>query len=405
MKIKSANFFERCMLVLVIIIAYTVSLTSVNVRMILAGLVIAVFIMNLLFVKQRIGFCKEKIFWIATLFIILIQNKGYGGSMSYVVFYMAGLVLLFRCDHDISIDEFAISFISVLGKIFSCITLIQLLMPDVYEFVFEPFIMKNEEMDLDRVAGTYLNGFTNQVAINAVYILFGIMALILTGKRAKRYGNSVWIVLEVVSLLLTGKRMSILFGGFAIFIVLSLRESFTKKVKKIFIYSIAAVCVFFLATFFVPQTRDTLLRFFIKAASINEFSSGRFTLYAYAFDLFKNSPIWGNGWFSYAHSIVNYWGSRIHAHNIYLQLLCEVGIVGAALFCLAMFVSLYYSVKKLKAASDKREIRIYRFATAVQIFYLFYGVTGNPIYDMHNLLLYFLVLSIAFNIGKRRSTD
>lgn len=78
--------------------------------------------------------------------------------------------------------------------------------------------------------------------------------------------------------------------------------------------------------------------------------SGRYELWAQAIDLWVQSPVWGNGFASYY-----YYGHA--AHNTFLQILAEAGVIGLTIFVsliLSVVVSVfkYNSAYVVKAAED-----------------------------------------------------
>jgi O-antigen ligase len=67
--------------------------------------------------------------------------------------------------------------------------------------------------------------------------------------------------------------------------------------------------------------------------SVHDISSGRFSLWGHALDLIEMRPIFGGG----ADSYVALSGEGVHAHNVFLSVLAELGIVGGLLFARVLF--------------------------------------------------------------------
>lgn len=69
-----------------------------------------------------------------------------------------------------------------------------------------------------------------------------------------------------------------------------------------------------------------------NAANLNDFSSGRLDLWRQAPDIFSKNPIFGSGVDSYVSLSVE----GVHAHNVFLSVLSELGIVGLGLLAVAL---------------------------------------------------------------------
>lgn len=122
-------------------------------------------------------------------------------------------------------------------------------------------------------------------------------------------------------------------------------------------------------------------------------SNGRFVRFAYGWELFKQNPIFGIGWAQYRYNYIKY----SDVHNIYIQLLCETGIVGTVIFVLAFLCSLVKGIKKLltcvrlNITDERRELLFY--ALFVQLLFLMYGLVGNGLYDYY--IFYFYAFAVA----------
>ena len=73
-----------------------------------------------------------------------------------------------------------------------------------------------------------------------------------------------------------------------------------------------------------------------------ELSNGRIWFWEFALEKFRQSPVFGIGWGGFKHyyhmRIGDYssTGTTVDAHNVYLQILCEMGIVGFVVFLCAV---------------------------------------------------------------------
>ena len=103
-----------------------------------------------------------------------------------------------------------------------------------------------------------------------------------------------------------------------------------------------------------PQTNDSLE----KVSSIrfsNESSSNRLELWSNAIDYISANPIFGAGIGNWKIESAAYWGSLgdsylvpYHAHNDFLEITTELGILGGAIYLLIFIFSLYFLFKIFK---------------------------------------------------------
>ena len=129
-----------------------------------------------------------------------------------------------------------------------------------------------------------------------------------------------------------------------------------------------------------------------------DMSNGRFELWGYALKLFRSNPIWGVGWRRYhEYALVNL-HEDIEAHNVYLQMLAECGIIGFLLYIIPVIGGLIFTFCFLKKMYNRRNSGIYRLmklSLSVQLFMLFYACTGNTLYDYCAQICYYFVFAIC----------
>ena len=138
---------------------------------------------------------------------------------------------------------------------------------------------------------------------------------------------------------------------------------------------------------FLPQFReiDIFYRYVRTVENLlngYDFTSGRTGLYALAIEGFRSAPIFGIGYDQF-HTLVNPLLTDIEgnvmqdAHNIYLQMLCETGIVGAVLTLTPMFWLLSTTFRALQFArkrEDRAGIEPLTVSLLIQGYLLFLGL-------------------------------
>jgi O-antigen ligase len=92
------------------------------------------------------------------------------------------------------------------------------------------------------------------------------------------------------------------------------------------------------------------------------------------------------------------------AHNVYLQLLAEVGILGFLIF---IFIFLYSLIKTISLFRNigNNEIHLtddyhyyLSFSLAMQVYFLVYCLSGNPLYDAQVFYPYVVACAISYSI-------
>ena len=199
--------------------------------------------------------------------------------------------------------------------------------------------------------------------------------------------------------------------------MISAKKRLSKKVFNLLLIITFLLVVSPLVTAVIPQ----LSVFFDRLLDKQDWMTlgGRTELYDEALRLFKNHKLFGNGWMSYFVETENTIGrvyeaqySRMMAHNIYLQLLAETGIIGLSTFlylflCKVITISkriLNISIDSLCGQEYSKYIACLLY---LLIFFLLYGFSGNPLYDAYMYFIAFLCMaglqSVIIYSNKRMS--
>lgn len=199
--------------------------------------------------------------------------------------------------------------------------------------------------------------FTGQHRNASGYILmFACFANLFNGwKRRERIYYFFSIVCIIVSLL-SGSRKIIF--GYLIAIVLWVY--FQDNVKKVIKYSLLIIVVLSIlipVLYQIPYVRDTFGERLLAILD-NSIEDGsvlaRERAQTLARVLFKQSPIWGNGWNAVSANYATYWDRKmtIYAHNNYLELAADFGIIGVGLFYVRLFRNLFRCYLRAKVNSE-----------------------------------------------------
>lgn len=255
----------------------------------------------------------------------------------------------------------------------------------------------------------YMTGLTYHYSTMGMYMSLGTIAFsgFLFNKNKKiRFREAAVFILMFLGVFLTGKRGALLFTVIAIiwvYVLLCLPRT-EKQLKRMFIGAIVAVALFFTAYVAVPQVKSVIERFTSATGGLNELSTGRVEYFwLNALSMFEEHPVLGNGWRSFRRQIVAVFGlnNANDAHNIYIQLLAEVGIVGFLIFAVFMIASwraAYLAIRsnmKTENADPKCDMYM-KVALVYQTFFILYGFTGNPLYDLQCYVPYFICTAVGW---------
>ena len=200
---------------------------------------------------------------------------------------------------------------------------------------------------------------------NALSLFFLLVAMVVLGRRGELLAAAVAIGALVLALCSRKKRRIILLAG-------SLLAVGTGALVLAFLPQLGKVPV--LARY--VETIEQLL-------SGADITSGRGLLMAMGWAGFVSKPIFGLGWGQYVQmsakiGMCDTDGNLIEdCHNIYLQFLCETGIVGAVLLLIPIFYLFVTTCRMLRAAKtmdDKLPLRFVSVSFLLQVFLLTIGM-------------------------------
>lgn len=238
----------------------------------------------------------------------------------------------------------------------------------------------------------YRAALTTHYSQNATYIVLLLLVvgsrLLCIEKKARKKKDLVWFITILFALLLTSKRGHLIFGVASLIIVYYMLNPSKKenKISKIILggFSIAvAITILFQV---MPGTFGLILGRFVDSG-YDDVTSGRLPMWWLAVSLFFKKPLLGIGWSGYKYQYRSHiWAgynlktALLNTHNVYLQLLCETGIVGFSVFWFGIIQHLRYLAKLRQYTKKSRDILAVSFS--MTIFFLMYSVTGCCLYDL-----------------------
>ena len=327
----------------------------------------------------------------------------------YLYFMQAFLVLVFvwgYTKYDIGFLYRYLDIIVVFGIACALACIIQEFWNGFYAGFVSKLFKSQEVETILRLEENMGNcGLMPQTSHSAACILNAF--LILMFKNNPKNKKIVWGIILFLGLLLTGKRAHLFMGALVFFLSFFVGYEGKKEgnaIVKGSILAVALVGVLFIVMPFLPADNtiakgvNTIVNFDLDDEDIMH---GRQLLYAEAILMGNSAPLTGHGWGSFKKT-VDYRGASTDAHNIYLQLYAEQGIIVAGIFVLSAIVLVYTNLKLLKKLRRKypehsKEVTLAKLSFCFLLFFYLYGLTGNGIYNVDFLI----VLGLGVSIIKR----
>lgn len=240
-------------------------------------------------------------------------------------------------------------------------------------------------------------GLSGQTVINAFFfaILLGITVSEILIQR-KSYIKVVLCgiaVLLFILLIMTGKKASIFVVIFAVALTVFFYYFNTlsrdKILKIYFSVSLLIIGVLFCGILLINKE---MFNSFMGTSIV---SRGR--IYNDLGTFFSQAPLWGNG----VDSITFYVGHS--AHNNYIQLLCEYGIIGFGLM-LFIQVAIIVDILRLSGKYMKQKVldnagkRVVLFFIFYQIYFIVTGLFESTLFNYRMYLIYIISIAACYSV-------
>ncbi len=336
-----------------------------------------------------------------------------GGDRSWFTLFLMCLAAAILLKNDsVNWIRLIAELIAVFALVHAVATVLFFAVPNLYSGWFKPHFYPST-----LTASSYKAGLTSHYSTNGMYLAWGLISAFYLWQASARLGGRKWLILFVVILvavLLTTKRAHLVFGAVSclvVYLLLNSGKGAFGTTFKIAAFAVGALAVFYIASLYVPEIAGVVER--LDGAELDD---GRTGYYEICFQLFGTSPLFGHGWGAFTNALYQSGISDLarlyrngnldqNAHNVYLQLLAEEGLAGFALFVGFAITSLVYSVRAALADSCGRAGGLYALSAGIQVFFLLYSITGNPLYSTFEYPVYLLLgASLTITAGVAKST-
>ncbi len=347
-------------------------------------------------------------FVVLSLTFIFHNSAHETGNMGTVISFGCFTFLIFSLSNSENWTHFFCKWLIRFSVFFPLITILFFVLPDLCSSVMKPIWLDLRGTPYapgSHSGGLYKVGFTTHYSNNGIYCA---IACICCYTKVLFSNKKIWKVLMVISfvgLLLTTKRAHLLFTVFSVFVTYYFIKP-DNKVGRVIKISILLFAAFFLIIFisgFVPELSETFARFNVNNGG--DISSHRFELWSLAINGFKSSPLIGIGWYGYIALYNKYLligEANQYAHNVYIEMLCENGIIGLICYITIVLYLFIKTVNLIKVTNNLNQDFHYYLALSlcIQVFFLSYSLTGNCLYDF-TYYFYAFAIALMFYVSKK----
>lgn len=284
----------------------------------------------------------------------------------------------------------------IVGVFFVVGSIWQLISPKTL-LAFNKLISTTEhyEESYNFISKGILSGFTFNPAMNgfmiSILFLYFFIQLFRDISKVKKIIILLLFLFTGYLLILTNKRGFIIFTivimGYLIF---RLSKS---KLQSLTVFAVIGIA--FLALLLFSEGGQVMIA---RTLGQSDITTGRMPVYKVMWENFSNYPIFGTGTYTTKSFIeIN------NGHNIYLQVLSENGVFGFAVLFLLFSYNLIKADRKLKNCENINERLIIALSISIQLLFVMWGVTGNPLFDRYPLIIYVVGLSMYERIECKES--
>ena len=318
------------------------------------------------------------------------------------LFYTFLILMSFRNTFYTRMLEIFLWICTILGVIIIITLIDKNFIVNNFSFLYTESAIKSI---IGRTESNAYSGLLGEVAYSAFAMNIGISIIVAKYLSQKKISVINWgqLTIFIIGILVSFKRSLLLIPIFAFFIlfIISKKDNKIKNGIKILTLLIGIILIVIMI---FPETLDTIGRFGANTTN-GDALNGRTDLWEYSWDMFIQNPIIGLGFGSYT-TFCNSQGFEWNymAHNIYIQLLGEVGLIGFIIFMAFFINSIIKTLKSIKRECDVQNLQLLYFSLFMQIVFLLYGLTGNPLYFPQQMIVYIICISILSNIRNKRSS-
>lgn len=385
------------LLLIAFYIMFTYSIASTPILLLIFSITFILLLIN--FSHKKIVLTINHMFWIYVLCFILFStmyshNKSY--ALSYILMMGIFIFIKINLSNFSGWENYYIKFMYVFSGIHVICTLLLQINPNIVNEIRYQILTQQQLIVTNGLIGIGGNsGIAHQTGSNAFFITIFlaitssklIIGILKFNKINKYY--FLLFILGQIAMMLTSKRAHLGINLIVFFILICVivfkNKSIVINVLKMLTFIIVSICI---GIIIFPEVLSIFEKIVLMIQS-GDFSNGRIDIYKNIFEQFLRQPLLGNGFGD------TFLVEEVGAHNIYIQLLNDIGIIGLLMFLVIFLKELIDMFKLLLNVREHGMEYVYIIQCVyVQIFFLLYGFTGNPLFDYYMLLAYIMATTI-----------
>lgn len=341
---------------------------------------------------QKIGLGKRWYFYFFAITASGLIGLNLGESVKFIFLFISITLLSDAAKNASDYRNIMLKWFFRLSFLHTIVVLLQYLVPNIINPIIAVTVTGEvaERAIQANILGGVCTGFAGEASFAMLYtsITFFLGFLYYLVENKKTY--LIFVILGLVCTFLTAKRIAIAINVLAVIAcyVLLINSNRIKKKSNL----IAVLFLLFVGVAVLNYTN--LADMFTQKNEIllesGDISNGRAELNARMIQIFQDHMISGIG----PYCTTQYTGEYL-GHNIYLTTLSESGIIGFVALIVLLLLNFRDTMQRFRAGDDS----VYMYVSLyIQLFFIIYGFTGNPLFGTQ-----FLTTYILFAINENRN--
>lgn len=240
----------------------------------------------------------------------------------------------------------------------------------------------------------YYPGFSGFTVVSGFFSGAASIIFLTISFSKKGFRKVIYLLLCLLAFaaaVFTQKRSIVIAVPISIFLIILMRKIYDKSFKSLISF-LAITAVLAIAGYIVLTRTDSGKLMLNRFLNSDDVTSGRLDIYELIVNDWSDYFIFGNGPSSTMATF------DTEAHNIYLQVFYENGVIGLFILLLFFSYNLFLVLKSCKNDFEKNKVLNYLLTSSfgIQLLFIIYGFFGNCLTDTYFWLLYIIFATIPF---------